>query len=210
MTASPEKILSDLIRINTANPPGNETAAARYLKQLFDAAGIPNEIIEPAEGRGSFIARWGMGPKKLLFISHSDVVPAGDDWDFDPFSGDIRNGMVYGRGAMDCKDLVASQACAMLAIARENIPLGGELIFAATADEETGGALGAEYLCEHHLDKIMADFAINEGALTPITAGGKMVYFFQVGEKGTAWSCLKAKGKAGHGSVPALGDNAGI
>lgn len=205
---APESILQDLIRINTVNPPGNETAVARYLKQLFDEAGIPNEIIEPEEGRGSFIARLGAGSKKLLFISHADVVAAGDDWDFDPFCGEIRAGVVCGRGALDCKDLMAAQVSAALQLAREGTPLNGELIIAATADEETGGTLGAKFLIENHPEKLQADFAINEGAEQPIFIDGQMICFFQVGEKGTAWCRLKAKGTSCHGSVPTLGDNA--
>ena len=208
MDLAPEKILSDLIRIDTSNPPGNETRVARYLKELFDAAGIQSEIIEPEPGRGSIIARLGSGERRLLYLSHADVVPAGEGWDFEPFSGEIRDGMVYGRGALDCKDLAAAGVGAALRLAREGAPLNGELIICVAADEERGGALGAEYLVEHHLDKIRADFAINEGAEQPIFVDGKMIYFFQVGEKGTAWCKLKAGGVSCHGSVPSLGDNA--
>ena len=132
----PTAILSDLIKINTVNPPGNETAVARYLKQLFDSAGIPNEIIEPEEGRGSFIARLGSGPKKLLYFAHADVVAAGDDWDFDPFSGEIKDGIIYGRGALDCKDLLAAEVSAALQLAATGKPLNGELIVVAAADEK--------------------------------------------------------------------------
>jgi len=205
---NPEKVLSELIKINTSNPPGNETAAARYLAGLLQEAGIACEIIEPAEGRGSLIARFGSGPKKLLYISHLDVVPAGGDWDFEPFSGDIKEGMVYGRGAIDCKDLAAAQVCAALRLAGEGTPLKGELIIAATADEEQGGGQGAGYIAEHYPEKLRADFAINEGAPFPLNINGKMIYFIQVGEKGTAWSRLTARGVSCHGSIPALGENA--
>lgn len=201
-------ILKNLIRINTTNPPGNETLVARYLKQIFDQEGISNEIIEPAEGRGSFIARLGTGPRKLLFISHADVVAAGDDWDFDPFGGLDCDWVIHGRGALDCKDLMAAQVSAALQLARQRVPLGGELIIAATADEEAGGALGAKYIMDNYPDKLKADFAVNEGAEQPININGKMIYFFQVGEKGMAWCRLKAKGTSCHGSVPTLGDNA--
>lgn len=208
MDVAPEKILSDLIRIDTTNPPGNETRVARYLKELFDGAGISSEIIEPEPGRGSIVARLGSGDRRLLYLSHADVVPAGEGWDFEPFSGLIKDGVVYGRGALDCKDLAAAGVCAALQLAREGAALNGELIIAVTADEEKGGGLGAAYLMEHHLDKLKADFAINEGAEQPIFIDGKMIYFFQVGEKGTAWSRLKAEGVSCHGSVPTLGDNA--
>lgn len=204
----PEKILSELIQINTSNPPGNETAAARYLADLLQQAGIGCEIIEPAAGRGNLIARFGSGPKKLLFMSHIDVVPAGDDWDFEPFAGKIENGVVYGRGAIDCKDLAAAQVCAALQLAREGVSLNGELIIAATADEELGGELGAGYITANCPEKIRADFAINEGAPHPLLINGQPIYFIQVGEKGTAWSKITVQGVACHGSTPALGDNA--
>lgn len=201
-------MLSELIKIDTSNPPGNETAAAHYLAGLLGEAGIACEVIEPVGGRGSLIARFGSGPKKLLYMSHLDVVPAGDDWDFGPFSGEIKEGLVLGRGAIDCKDLVAAQVCALMQLAGEGISLGGELIVAATADEEQGGGLGAGYIAERCPEKIMADFAINEGAPFPLPIGGKMIYFIQVGEKGTAWSRLKARGVSCHGSTPTLGENA--
>lgn len=205
---SPEKILSELIQINTSNPPGNETAAARYLADLLQQAGIGCEIIEPAAGRGSLIARLGSGPKKLLYMSHLDVVPAGDGWDFEPFSGKIEDGVVYGRGAIDCKDLAAAQVCAALELAREGVTLNGELIIAATADEELGGELGAGYITANCPEKIRADFAVNEGAPHPLLVDGQLIYFIQVGEKGTAWSKITARGLSCHGSTPALGDNA--
>jgi len=208
MDRSPEKILSDLIRIDSTNPPGNETAVALYLKDLFHQAGVEGEVIEPEEGRGSFVIRIGAGPKKVLYLSHSDVVPAGDGWDFEPFSGEIKDGVVYGRGALDCKDLMAAQVSAALELLEEKAPLNGELIIAATADEEKGGHLGVSYLLEHHPDKIKADFAVNEGADQPVQKNGKIIYFLQVGEKGTAWCTLRARGKSGHGSIPTLADNA--
>lgn len=208
MSLTPEQILSDLIRMDSSNPPGNETAVARYLKKIFDQAGVNAEIVEPEEGRGSLIARIGSGPKKLLYLSHSDVVPVGDGWDFEPFSGEIKDGIIHGRGALDCKDLIAAQVSAALQLVEEKAPLKGELVIAVTADEEKGGRLGAAYLFEHAPGKIKADYAINEGADQPIFLDGKMVYFIQVGEKGTAWCTLKARGTAGHGSVPTLADNA--
>ncbi len=208
MSLAPEKILSDLIRINTSNPPGNESAIVFYLKELFESAGIAVEIIEPEEGRGSFIARIGSGPKKLLYLSHADVVPVGEGWDFEPFSGEIKNGIIYGRGALDCKDLMAAQVSAALQLIEEKVPLQGELVIAATADEEAGGRLGVGYITEKHPQLIKADYAINEGADHPIILDGRMLYFLQVGEKGTAWCRLKAHGTSGHGSIPTLADNA--
>ena len=208
MTISPEKLLSDLIQIDSSNPPGGETAVAQYLQKLFKEAGIEGEIVEPEKGRGSFIARIGSGPKKMLYISHADVVPVGDGWDFEPFSGLVKDEKVHGRGALDCKDLMAAQVSAALQLISEKASLKGELIIAATADEEAGGRLGAGYLTAEKLDLIKADYAVNEGADHPIIIDGKMVYFLQVGEKGTAWCTLKSRGVSGHGSIPTLADNA--
>lgn len=208
MIKAPERILADLIRLNTVNPPGNENKVAGYLKELFDSFGISAEILESEKNRANFIARLGSGSKKLLFLSHSDVVPAGEGWDFEPFSGEIKNGVVYGRGALDCKGLMAAQAHAVLRLAREGAPLNGTLIFAATADEERGGTCGVKYLIKNCPEKIRADFAVNEGGEEPIFINGQMIYFVQVGEKGTAWSTLRARGKSCHGSIPTLGENA--
>lgn len=201
-----EQILAGLIRIPSVNPPGGETEVAGYLKKLFDGAGIRNEIIEPSPGRGSFIATLGEGEKSLLFLSHEDVVPAGEGWDFDPFGGEIRGGLVLGRGALDCKDLVAAEAWAMLQLSKRK--LNGKLIFAATADEESGGANGVKFLLDRYPDKLLADFAINEGGEEPARIGERQAYFVQVGEKGAAWTQLKSAGVSCHGAVPTLGDNA--
>jgi len=203
---SVEEILSDLIKIQSVNPPGGETKAARYFKQLFDQYRIPNEIIEPEPRRASFVAHLGEGEKKLLYLSHTDVVPASDGWDFPPFSGEIKDGFVHGRGAIDCKGLAAVEACAVIQLA-QTAHLNGELIFAATADEEVGGALGAGILSEKYPDKIRADFAINE-VDEPLTINGKTYHSISVGEKGPAWMKLTAKGISSHGSVPVSEHNA--
>ena len=203
-----EEILSQLIQIKSVNPPGGETEVAEYLKGLFDKAGIRNEIIESAPGRGSFIAYLGEGSRRLLFLSHTDVVPVTPNWDVDPFSGAIKDGQVWGRGALDCKGLVAAEAYAVLQLAQNRASLNGQLVFAATADEEVGGAYGVKYLLEHHPEKLQADFAINEGAEAPVKINGKSVYFVQTGEKGAAWTKLRTKGISAHGSLPGLGVNA--
>ncbi len=202
------KILQDLIRIDTVNPPGNEGRAARYLRQLFNEEGIDCQLVGE-EGRENAVASIGQGEKSLLFISHTDVVPVSEEnWDVPPFSGEIRDGYIWGRGALDCKDLVAAEAYALLRLQRENIPLNGTLVFAAVADEEAGGKAGAKLLTEAHPELITADFAINEGAGEYIDIDGKKLYLLQTGEKGPCWSRLKAFGVSGHGSRPTLADNA--
>lgn len=202
-----ESVLSNLIQIQSVNPPGGETEVARYLKRLFDEYQIANEIIEPSPGRGSFLAYLGEGEKSLLYLSHTDVVPASEGWSFAPFSGEIKDGFVHGRGALDCKGLVAAQAYAVIQLAT-TAKLKGRLIFAATAGEETGGVVGVKYLVENCKDKIMADFVINEGGWNPMRIGDKTCHFVQAGEKGIIRPKLKARGVSSHGSVPMFGDNA--
>ncbi len=202
-----EDILAALVRIQTVNPPGGETEVAKYLKRLFDQYGIINEIIEPSPGRASFLAHLGTGEKRLLYLSHTDVVTAREGWSFDPFSGEIKDGFVFGRGAIDCKGLAAAEACAVIRLAQE-VNLKGRLIFAAAADEETLGPLGVDYILKNHGDKISADFAINEGGEAPAKIGQRTCHLIAAGEKGPVWTKLKVKGSAAHGARPMLGDNA--
>ena len=202
-----EKLLSDLIQIESVNPPGGETDVARYLKRVFDGYSIQNEIIESAPGRGSFIAEIGEGEKRLLYLAHTDVVPVSGGWDFPPFSGKVKDGFVHGRGALDCKGLVAAEGMAMIKLAQSG-QLGGKLIFAATADEEIGGTMGVKYLLDLYKHKLQADFVINEGGEEPVEIGNGVSHFIQVGEKGICWLKLRAEGVSAHGSLPLLGDNA--
>jgi len=206
MSIQVEKILSDIIRIRSVNPPGGETAVAEYFKKLFDEYKIPNEIIESAPGRGNFIATFGKGPKSLLFLSHTDVVPVGGGWSFEPFSGEIKDGFVHGRGAIDCKGMAAAEAWAFINLVASG-KLKGKLIFAALADEEVGGALGAGYITGKYPEKLRADFAINEGA-EPIKINSTTYHNLSIGEKAPSWIKLKTRGIAGHGSSPVLEFNA--
>ncbi len=201
-------ILQDLIRINTTNPPGNEGRAAQYLGELFKKEGIKYQLVGE-KGRENIIASIGEGEKGLLFISHTDVVPVSEEsWDTSPFSAEIIDGYIWGRGALDCKDLVAAEAYALIRLKRDEIPLKGRLIFAAVADEEKGGQVGAKLLTEEYRELVQADFAINEGAGEYIDVNGRKLYLLQTGEKGPCWSRLKAYGISGHGSRPTLADNA--
>ncbi|MBU7014386.1 MAG: M20/M25/M40 family metallo-hydrolase [Theionarchaea archaeon] len=202
------EILQDLIRIDTVNPPGNEGRGARYLGELFEKEGIEYQLVGE-EGRENLVASLGEGKKRLLLLSHTDVVPASEEkWDLPPFSGEMDDGFIWGRGALDCKDLVAAEAYTLIRLKREKAPLNGTLIFAACADEEKGGTVGAKLLTETYTDMIRADFAINEGGGEYIDVGGEKLYLLQTGEKGPAWSRLRASGVAGHGSLPTLADNA--
>jgi acetylornithine deacetylase/succinyl-diaminopimelate desuccinylase-like protein len=202
-------LLSNLIKIDTTNPPGGETRAAEFLKDILEKEGIACEIVEMEKGRGNLIASLGEGKKRLLYMSHLDVVPAiAERWTYPPFSGLIKDGYVWGRGALDCKDLVACEAATLMLLKREGAALSGKLIFAPVADEEKGGVYGAQYLVRDHWDKIKADFSLNEGTGEPFSYKGKVAYFIQTGEKGIAWTKLRTKGLSSHGSIPSLGVNA--
>jgi acetylornithine deacetylase/succinyl-diaminopimelate desuccinylase-like protein len=204
-----EQILSDLIKINTVNPPGNETAVAMYLKRLCDGYQIPNETMGPSPERHSFVATTGQGKKSLLYLAHTDVVPVADGWDFPAFSGDIKDGFVYGRGALDCKGLTAAATVALINLAQEG-KLKGKLIFGASAGEETGGVVGAKFLADNYRNNIKADYTLSEGGWEPLKVNGKVCHFIQVGEKGTLRFKLKTRGVSAHSSLPTLGDNANL
>ena len=205
------KLLSELIKIDTSNPPGNEMPAAQLVAEMLKNYGYEPIIIESDENRGNVIVKLegkGEGPS-LLLLSHLDVVPADPSkWSFDPFSGEIKDGYVLGRGAIDCKGLVAIEATIMRLLAEEKVAPKGDVIFAATADEERGGVKGVKWLVENEPDLILADYVINEGGGAPIKIYDKVIYTIQVAEKGIFWVKIRTKGKAVHASIPYLGENA--
>jgi acetylornithine deacetylase/succinyl-diaminopimelate desuccinylase-like protein len=220
--------LRDLIRIPSVNPPdppGGELRAARYLAGALGEAGIPSVIHEPVPGRGSVTARLrgdGTGGEPLLLLSHLDVVPAPpDEWTHDPFDGDVAGGYVYGRGAVDMKDLVAMELEVMRLLAEEareagrnpaTDPVPGltrDVLFASTADEEAGGIAGALYLAVEQPDTLRAAAAINEAGAVAVYAGDRRLYPIQVAEKGMTVFRLTFHGTWGHGSMPRA-DNATV
>lgn len=204
-------LLSDLIRINTTNPPGNETEAAKYLAETLEKEGFKCELFESTPGRGSIIARIkGTGEKpNLLLLSHLDVVAANPkEWSVDPFEGVVKDDFVWGRGALDMKSMTAMEVMVMKLLKRNKMKLKGDVILAATADEEKGGEAGAGWLVRNHPEKIRADYVINEGGGLAIPIEGKNIYTIQTAEKGILWFKIKAKGRPGHGSVPGTADNA--
>jgi acetylornithine deacetylase/succinyl-diaminopimelate desuccinylase-like protein len=204
-------LLSSLIRINTTNPPGNETEAAKYLAKTLEKEGFKCELFESAPGRGSVITRLkGTGEKpSLLLLSHLDVVAANPkEWTVDPFSGVVKDGVVWGRGALDMKSMTAMEVMVMKLLKRNNVKPRGDVILAATADEEKGGNAGAGWLVNNYPEKIRADYVINEGGGLAIPVGDKNVFTIQTAEKGILWFKVKAKGRPGHGSVPGAADNA--
>jgi len=199
--------LRDLVRFNTTNPPGNETPCARYIADVLAKEGIAAEVVESAPGRGSVVARLkattGDSAPPLLLLSHLDVVHADPSrWEHPPFSADLVDGYVWGRGSVDTKDLTATELMVMLLLQRLGLPLKRDVILAATADEETGGEYGAGWLATHRPELINAAWCINEGGGTGILLGGQRFYSCQTGEKGICWMRWRAKGTSGHASVP--------
>ena len=198
--------LQEYIRIQTANPPGNEIEGAKFFKKIFDRESIPCQIFEPSPGRGSLLATLkGSGKKKsILLLNHIDVVPAErENWEMDPFAGTVKDGYLYGRGALDDKSMGIVEMMALLIIKREKIPLGRDLLFLATADEETGGRWGVEWAMENVPPLRESEYALNEGGHVTINDQGKGErYDMSNGQKVIFQLQIKAKGTSGHASRP--------
>jgi acetylornithine deacetylase/succinyl-diaminopimelate desuccinylase-like protein len=202
------EVLQQLLRIDTSNPPGNERPAAEALAEILAADGLPAEILESAPGRANLICRLPAGQAAteppLLLSGHLDVVPAGDAdrWRHPPFAGQLVDGWIWGRGAVDMKHMVAMCAMVLKLLARLGRPLRRDLILAAVADEEQGCTHGSRFLVERHPEKVRAGFALGETGGFPQRVGKSTVVPVQVAEKGLAWLRLTARGPAGHGSIP--------
>ncbi len=210
--ATAVQLLGDLISIDTVNPPGNEEAATSMLADHLSGAGFECELLGPEPGRTSLLARLrgeAEGPT-LCLLGHVDTVKADpDDWSFDPWAGDVVDGEVRGRGAQDMKGQVAAEVAAAVALGRAGWrPPRGELLIAAVADEETGGYLGARWLCSEHPEKLAPNYVLNEGGGIAFELGRERFYPLCVAEKGVIRFKLRTRGRAGHASVPGLGDNA--
>jgi acetylornithine deacetylase/succinyl-diaminopimelate desuccinylase-like protein len=206
------ELLQRLIRFNTVNPPGNERAAQEFLKEQLERAGFEVELIGATPERQNLIARLrgrSDGPR-LCYLGHVDTVLAdAGDWQLDPWSGELRDGCVWGRGAIDMKGQVASELAAVLTLAEEGWrPESGELLVVFTADEEVGGELGVQWLCEQVPDKVRCDYIVNEGGGGSFSYDGRRIYSVGVGEKGVFRFTVTTTGAAGHASMPRLGDNA--
>jgi acetylornithine deacetylase/succinyl-diaminopimelate desuccinylase-like protein len=205
------ELLQGLIRIDTTNPPGNETAAAELLRDFLVDAGVECELYAKVPERANLVARIrgrGDGPT-LLFLSHTDVVLAdASEWSADPFGGELRDGEIWGRGALDMKGQVAAEAVAIASLAREGFEPSGDLIFCATADEEVGAGFGASWLCKEHGDAVRCHYLINEGSGDRVDLGGNAFYLCSVSEKMSAPFRLRVNGRSGHASMPGIADNA--
>jgi acetylornithine deacetylase/succinyl-diaminopimelate desuccinylase-like protein len=205
------EVLRELIRLDTVNPPGNETRAAELLRAYLDDAGVECELVAKVPDRASLVARLpGEGGKRLLLLSHTDTVLADPgEWALDPWSGEVRDGEVWGRGALDMKGQVAASAVAIATLAREGFRPSGDLIFAATADEEVGTSdFGVSWLCREHPDAIRAEYCINEGGGDRAVVGGRALYLCAVAEKTSSPFVLRVRGRSGHASTPGVAENA--
>ncbi|HEY0443509.1 MAG TPA: M20/M25/M40 family metallo-hydrolase [Candidatus Limnocylindrales bacterium] len=218
--------LSDLIRIPSVNPPdppGEELRAAQYIASVLADAGLVPEVVEPFPGRGSVGARLhgdGTGGEPLLLLSHLDVVPApAEGWTHDPFGGDVADGYVWGRGAVDMKDTIALDIAVVQLLAAETRAAGRDpatdpvpgltrdLLFASTADEEAGGVEGIGWVVDHRPAWLQAAGGLNECGGVSVAIGGRRLYPIQIAEKGFAVYRITVRGTAGHGSMPRT-DNA--
>lgn len=198
-------LLSQYLRIDTTNPPGNEAAAALFWKDIFAKESVEAQVLESQPGRGSIYARLkGTGEKKaLILLHHLDVVPAvKEDWAIDPFAGILKDGYVQGRGAIDCKGVGVSQFLTFALLKRFGFSLKRDLIFLGTADEEAGGRNGAGWFVENHPELIAdAEFLLTEGGGIRVH-NGQRSYNIDIAEKAPCWVQLEAHGPAGHGSMP--------
>ena len=205
--------LADLVRINTTNPPGNEQAAAKYVAGVLLKEGITPEILELAPGRSAVVARLRSSmladpSKALLLVAHMDVVGVDKSrWTVDPFGAVVKDGYLYGRGAIDDKGMLAANLAAFIAAKRANLHLNRDVIFLATADEENGGDANIKVLIAKYWDKFAAGFSINEGG-NVFAKNGKVLYVgVQASEKVSANIEVIARGTSGHASQPTK-DNA--
>lgn len=195
------------LKLDTTNPPGNEIRAAQFFAELCQREGIEHQVFEPLPGRGTLWARVkGDGSRRpVILLNHTDVVPHSREfWSQEAFSGAIKDGFIYGRGALDMKSLGMAQFVALLTLKRARVPLKRDVIFLATADEEAGGLHGAGWFTKHHPELLgNAEFLFNEGGNNIIDAQGR-VLAVGVGpsEKTPAWLRLTATGEPGHASVP--------
>ena len=205
------RLLQELIRLDTVNPPGNETQAAELLREYLAESGVESELFAKVPERANLVARLpgsGGGPS-LLLLSHTDTVVAdAAEWQVDPWSGELRDGEIWGRGALDMKGQVAASAVAIASLARDGFRPAGDLVFAACADEEVGQGVGLPWLCEQHPDAVRTDYALNEGAGERMELFGRPFYLCSSAEKMSSPFRLRVHGRAGHASVPGIADNA--
>lgn len=212
LQAAATRVLRRLIQFNTVNPPGNERAAQEYLAGLLGDAGFACDLLGRTEPRPNLVARLdGAEPgPTLCLLSHVDTVLATPaEWTHDPWSGDLADGCVWGRGALDMKSQTAAEAAAAISLARAGWrPSRGALLVVCVVDEETGGADGAQWLTRTHPDKVRCDMLLNEGGGGFLDYDGRRLYCLGCAEKGVFRFTVTTDGVAGHASMPRMGDNA--
>ena len=205
------ELLQALIRIDTVNPPGNETAAAELLRDYLAESGVESELYAREPSRANLVARIpgrGGGPR-LALLSHTDTVLADPmEWTVDPWSGELRDEEVWGRGALDMKGQVAASAVALASLAREGFRPNGDLIFVAAADEEVGADVGLQWLVREHPEAARAEYALNEGGGDRVVVGDRPIWLCSVAEKMSSPFRLLVRGRSGHASMPGIADNA--
>ncbi len=200
--------LSDLIRINTVNPPGNEAAVAKYIAAIFQKEGVSNEVLEIAPGRSIVIARLQAGPlpdpgNALLLVAHQDTVGVdAKKWTVDPFGAVIRDGYLYGRGSFDDKAMLAANIATIVELKRTGARLARDVIFLATDDEEQGGSASIKVVIEKYWDKIGCAYALNEGGRVMVKDGKVQYVGIQASEKISYNVTVTAAGPSGHASMP--------
>jgi acetylornithine deacetylase/succinyl-diaminopimelate desuccinylase-like protein len=203
--------LQAIIQFDTTNPPGNELPLARYLEGALRSEGVETKLLEVGDNRAQLIGRIrGSGAKRpLILLAHMDVVGVErEKWTHDPFGGEVEDGYLYGRGAIDDKGMLAANLMTMLMLKREPaMMLDRDVVFVATSDEEAGGEWGMGWLVEYHPELLDAEFALNEGGRTRIIRGGGTYLAVQSAEKVSHVVTVTATGSAGHAAIP-LADNA--
>jgi acetylornithine deacetylase/succinyl-diaminopimelate desuccinylase-like protein len=213
LRAEAVRLLQELIRVDTVNPPGNETAAAELLRAYLEENGVVCELYARDPARANLVARIpgsGEGPR-LLLLSHTDTVLADpSEWTVDPWSGELRDGCVWGRGALDMKGQVAASAVTIASLARDGFRPQGDLIFVATADEEVGEGeyQGLRWMCEEHPEAVRCEYVVNEGAGDRLELGGRVFYTCAAAEKTSSPFRLLVHGRSGHAALPNIADNA--
>jgi acetylornithine deacetylase/succinyl-diaminopimelate desuccinylase-like protein len=212
LQAETTELLGDLIRLDTVNPPGNERPAIEHLERYLRSAGFETQVLAEDPNRPNLVATLSGeddGPV-LCYLGHVDTVLADPGaWRHDPWSGEIADGYLWGRGALDMKDQVAAEAVAGASLARRGWrPARGALKLVFVSDEETGGDVGARWLTETHPDAVRCDLLLNEGAGSVFEYGGVRRYGVCCAEKGIFRFTVTAHGEAGHASMPTVGDNA--
>jgi acetylornithine deacetylase/succinyl-diaminopimelate desuccinylase-like protein len=202
------RLLRELLRFDTSNPPGNERPCCEFVADLLRKGGVEPKLLEKERGRTSILARIeGDGSlPPLLLSAHLDVVPAVEpDWRYPPFAGELVDGYIWGRGAVDMKHMAAMSLRVLLDLKASGARLKRDVIFAGVADQEAGGRLGAGFLVDEHADEVKAEFCLTELGGMAIPMARATLVPVQVAERGFEWFTIRVRGSSGHGSVPSAG-----